>query len=471
MSSSTSIRLFTYKSRLLDYFPMIFTLRFYLFLILTGVLALTIALGVSQEQALQALLAADILWLILATIDYLQVRPAHLKITRQLEPRLSIGRDNEIKIHIETQLNTPVGTQARGIAQPKRSLSLLLHDRTPVGLAPQGLPLAIELHPQTPQTLTYRVHPQSRGILSWGNLQIQQRGAWGLVWHRWSIPQDQTTKVYPDLLGLRELSIRLALESAGNLRYHRRWGLGTEFAELRDYERGDDPRFIDWKATARRGKPLVRVLEPEQEQTLVVLLDSGRLMTAQVEGLKRFDWGLNTALSLALAGLHRGDRVGIGVFDRTLHTWIPPQRGQRQFPRLLDQLTALQPTLLEPDYLGAVTPVVHSQTRRALVVIITDIVDAIASSELLSALIHLSPRYLPFCVTLRDPTIDRQATTPTAQLDQAYERSVALDLLNQRQIAFAQLRQRGVLVLDAPAPRVSHELVEAYLQLKARSRL
>ena len=442
---------------------MIFTLRFYLFLILTGVLALTIALVVSQEQALKALLAADIIWLVLAAIDYLQVRPAHVKVSRQLEPRLSIGRDNEIKIQIETQ---PLGT-----TQPKRSFSLLLHDRTPVGLALQGLPLAIELHPQNPQTLTYRVHPQSRGVLSWGNLQIQQRGAWGLVWHRWSIPQPQTTKVYPDLQGLRELSIRLARESAGNLRCQRRWGLGTEFAELREYERGDDPRFIDWKATARRGKPLVRVLEPEQEQTLIVLLDSGRLMTAQVQGLKRFDWGLNTALSLALAGLNRGDRVGIGVFVRTLHTWIPPQRGQRQFPRLLDQLTPIQPNLLEPDYLGAVTPVIQTQTRRALVVIITDIVDAIASSELLSALIHLSPRYLPFCVTLRDPTIDRQATTPTKELDGAYERSVALDLLNQRQIAFAQLRQRGVLVLDAPAPRVSHELVEAYLQLKARSRL
>ncbi|MEY2979641.1 MAG: hypothetical protein RLZZ435_3781, partial [Cyanobacteriota bacterium] len=99
------------------------------------------------------------------------------------------------------------------------------------------------------------------------------------------------------------------------------------------------------------------------------------------------------------------------------------------------------------------------------------ILDPIASSELLSALLHLSPRYLPFCVTLRDPTLDRFATTPTLEIEGAYERSVALDLLAQREVAFAQLRQQGVLVLDAPAPRVSTALVNAYLQLKVRSRL
>jgi uncharacterized protein (DUF58 family) len=84
---------------------------------------------------------------------------------------------------------------------------------------------------------------------------------------------------------------------------------------------GDDPRLVDWKATARKLGAIptaslqVRVLEPEQEQTLIILLDRGRLMTAWVKGLKRLDWGLNTTLSLALAGLSRGDKVGVGVFD------------------------------------------------------------------------------------------------------------------------------------------------------------
>lgn len=154
-----------------------------------------------------------------------------------------------------------------------------------------------------------------------------------MAWADWTIPAADTVAVYPDLIGLHQLSVKLALQATGTLKQKRRLGVGTEFAELREYGIGDDLRFIDWKATARLSQPLVRVLEPEREQTLLILLDRGRLMTAQVQGLTRFDWGMNAALSLALAGVSRGDRVGLGVFDRTLHTWLPPRADGPIFSR------------------------------------------------------------------------------------------------------------------------------------------
>ncbi len=277
---------------------------------------------------------------------------------------------------------------------------------------------------------------------------------------------------------MRSLSIRLVLQSSGVNRQSRQFNIGTEFAELRNYRAGDDLRFIDWKATARRVNaygtpPLVKVLQPEQEQTLLILLDRGRLMTAKVQGLQRFDWGLNATLSLALAGLHRGDRVGVGVFDRQMHTWIPPERGQHRLSHLIDRLTPIQPVLLESDYVGALTSVVRQQTKRCLVVVITDLVDLTASSELLAALSVLTPRYLSFCVTLRDPLVDHlaQSTSLEGGVTAAYTRAVALDLLAQRQVAFAQLKHKGVLVLDAPANQVTDQLVDKYLQIKARNLL
>jgi uncharacterized protein (DUF58 family) len=292
-----------------------------------------------------------------------------------------------------------------------------------------------------------------------------------LAWHDWRIAQPQTVDVYPDLLGLQALSLRLTLQTAGTVRRANRIGMGTEFAELREYSMGDDPRLIDWKATARRDRPLLRVLEPEQEQTMIILLDRGRLMTAQVDGLARFDWALNAALSLALAGLRRGDRVGLGVFDRQMHLWMSPERGQAHLSKLIERLTPIQPVLLEPDYLGAVTIVTNQQPRRALVVLLTDLVDQTASSELLLAMSRLTPRYLPFCVTLRDPQVDVQAHTLSQTVTDSYIRAVALDLLSQRQVALATLKQKGVLILDAPANQISEPLVDRYLQLKARNQL
>ncbi|OUL21300.1 DUF58 domain-containing protein [Nostoc sp. 106C] len=435
--------------------------RVYLLLVIGIAIAPILAMFFGIPASIAIALLFDTLIFALMIVDGLRVRRDRVQITREIPSRLSIGRDNPVVLTVKSG---------------NANAAIQIRDYYPTGFGVSTSKLSTTVAMNSTQKLTYTVHPTQRGEFSWGKIQVRQMGLWELAWDDWQIPQNQEVKVYPDLVGLRSLSIRLALQSSGSIR-QRRMGIGTEFAELRNYRTGDDLRLIDWKATARRvgaygnTAPLVRVLEPEQEQTLVILLDRGRLMTAKVQGLQRFDWGLNATLSLALAGLHRGDRVGVGVFDRQMHTWIPPERGQNHLTQLIDRLTPIQPVLLESDYLGAVTNFVQQQSRRALVVLITDIVDVTASTELLAALSRLVPRYLPFCVTLRDPQVDRRAYTFTEDVTNTYVRAVALDLLAQRQVAFAQLKQKGVLVLDAPAHQITDHLVERYLQLKARNQL
>ena len=431
------------------------------FLLISGIFItpiLSVILGIYQTIIITCLFDFTVFFFMV--IDAWGMKANRVEITRELPLRLSIGRDNPVILKVQAG---------------KIDAVIKIRDYYPQEFAVSTTTVTANINANQNQELTYTVYPNQRGEFAWGNMQVRQLGMWELVWDDWQIPQSTQVKVYPDLVGLRSLTIRLTLQSSGSIRKTRQMGIGTEFAELRNYRSGDDLRFIDWKATARRSYgntgPLVRVLEPEQEQTLLILLDRGRLMTAKVQGLQRFDWGLNTTLSLALAGLHRGDRVGVGIFDRQVHTWIPPERGQNHLNQLIDKLTPIQPELLESDYLGAVTHVVKQQTRRALVVIITDLVDITASSELLAALSRLAPRYLPFCVTLRDPQVDNLAHTFTEDATQSYIRAVAIDLLAQRQLAFAQLKQRGVLVLDAPANQISEQLVDRYLQLKARNQL
>lgn len=434
--------------------------RTYGLLLLGMGVSVAIASSWAEQTRMFASLLSLLIWdcvvLGFAVFDSFRVKSHLVRVERSALSRLSIGRDNVVSLSIEAG---------------KLPADVQIYDAYPLSFGVSIMPLEAKLSSNSKQDLIYTVHPTSRGEYQWREIQVRQLSPWRLAWHDWKIPQDQTVAVYPDLIGLRSLSIRLTLQSSGSIRRARKLGIGTEFAELRDYGIGDDPRLIDWKATARRGQPLVRVLEPEQEQTLIILLDRGRLMTAKVKGLSRFDWGLNATLSLALAGLHRGDRVGVGVFDRQIHTWIPPERGQSHLTRLIEQLTPIQPEILEPDYLGAVTTLVTQQSRRALVVLITDLVDTTASAELIAAMGRLTPRYLPFCVTLRDPQVDLQAHALTQDVQATYARAVALDLLAQRQVAFAELKQKGVLVLDAPANQITDQLVDRYLQLKAKNQL
>lgn len=405
----------------------------------------------------------------MAWVDYQRSLRWQIQVERHCDPRLSIGRDNPI--HLSVRVGSGSGKT--------QTTQLRLRDSYPQEFQSNQDLQILEIAPYTETEVTYQVFPPRRGAFQWQGLTLRLLSPQGLVWQAWQIPLETQVEVYPDLMGLRLLSIRLSLESAGGLRRRQRTLGGTEFAELQEYNRGDDLRLIDWKATARRGHPLVRVCEPERDQPLLILLDRGRLMTAQVAGLKRFDWALNATLALAMAGLRRGDRVGICVFDHEIHTWIPPQSGNSYLSRILEQLYHLEPVLIESDYVAVASRVLSQYTRRALVVLLTDIVDAIASKELLSAMARLSPRFLPFCVALRDPLIDAQAHQPLMthqnsteeQIQGWYEQAVALNLMHQRTVAFAQLQQQGVLVLDAPAPKISEQLVDRYLLLKARNRL
>jgi uncharacterized protein (DUF58 family) len=444
---------------------MIPTLRTYLLLTIAGIGAAALAIVTARDSsvlgAMGLMLVADVGILLAALVDAWRGRTERVTLERSPLSRLSIGRDNPVTLTVQAG---------------QRSAEIQIRDAYPLEhFTVSTETLTGELAPHESKSFSYTAKPTLRGQYTWDAIHIRQQSPWGLVWMDWKSGGKEKVEVFPDLIALRSLTIKLTLQTAGSLKQSRKFGIGTEFAELREYNPGDDPRLIDWKATARRSRPLVRVLEPEQEQTLIILLDRGRLMTANVEGLQRFDWGLNSALALALTGIKRGDRVGIGVFDRSIHTWIPPQRGDAHFNHLLETLTPIQPDLTEPDYISAVSTILSQQTRRALVVVITDLVDTTASSELLAALGKLTPRYLPFCVTLRDPEIDRIAESVADQdsnlVSAAYDRSVAIDLLAQRQVAFAELKRKGVLVLDAPANQISDQLVDRYLQLKLRNQL
>ncbi|MEL6580390.1 MAG: DUF58 domain-containing protein [Cyanobacteria bacterium J06621_12] len=435
---------------------MILANRCYVLLAVGGIGAAILDLVSTRQVSLNFLRIYNFTLLVATIIDASQVKNNAIELERKEIQKLSVGRDNVIELKITSG-------QEKAIAQ--------IRDPYPPEFKVDKDIIEVNLPANSVSQQTYTIYPDRRGEYEWGNIQIRQLGRLGLAWRDWKVLARQKVQIYPDLIGLRELAVRLSIENSGAMRQARRMGNGTEFAELREYRAGEDIRLIDWKATARRDRPVVRVLEPEQEQTVFILLDRGRLMTAKVGELKRFDHGLNATLSLALAGLSRGDKVGVAVFDRDITTWIPPERGNHHLSKIVERLTPIQPVLLEPDYLGAVTKVITQQTRRALVVLITDLVDVTASSELLSAMMRLSPRYLPFCVTLNDPLVEKIAHNHTDTTRDTYARAVALDLLAQRQVAFAQLRQKGVLVLDAPCDRITGELVDRYLHLKARNLL
>jgi uncharacterized protein (DUF58 family) len=293
----------------------------------------------------------------------------------------------------------------------------------------------------------------------------------GLFWREVKVPANQKVRVFSDLKALHELSIKLSHSSELGELHQRKRGQGTDFASLREYTSGDDTRAIDWKATARRDRPVVRTYETDQEQVMLILIDAGRMMFSDLEGLSRFDHALNAGLCLALAGLTRNDQVGIGIFADKPLLFLPPRRGKAQLKRFLEALFDVRPRMVEPDYTGVLAYYASVQKARSLMAVITDLTDPMGSQTLLTGLASLSPRHLPFCVTLRDRQVDRIAGDRTLKVENVYQRAVATDLLTQRDLALSVLVRKGCMVLDSPPQELSEQLVDRYLQIKMRGRL
>ncbi|WP_287129038.1 DUF58 domain-containing protein [Candidatus Cyanaurora vandensis] len=403
-----------------------------------------------------AVLGWDILVLGIIYWDYQQIQPQRLNLVRQFSPRLALGQPNLVQLEL-TNLTS-------------RALTYELVELIAWDLPMEPRTLTGELVPGVNQ-LTYTLRPNRRGTYPVPPAQVRVLSPWGLSWRSGTVGTSTSFTVYPDLVTLKKLSLRLTQQSDLLTRRRNRRGISTEFADLREYGVGDDPRFIDWKATARRGQPIVRTFQEERDQTLLVLLDGGRMMFSEVAGLRKYDWALNAALALVLTGIRQGDRVGLGVFDRSLRVWVPPRSGAGQLEAVLQRVHDTEPQLVEPDYTGAIAQVLVRNPRRALVVVLTDLIDPQASSELLKALAKLAPRHLPFCVTFQDPLVAESAARVARTTREVYQQAVALQLIRQRAEAFRVLQSRGALVLDSPAPALSTRLVNAYLQVKARNQL
>lgn len=371
--------------------------------------------------------------------------------------RLSIGRKNDVLLEVYSQAAKPI--------------KLRLRDSFPSLLESDVQEFEFVLAPNSKARLEYTLFPRRRGAYEFGSIFLRYRSRLGLFWRHLELPAQKQVKVYPDLKALQELSVKLAHASElGDLKVRKR-GQGTDFASLREYVNGDDVRSMDWKATARRDRPVLRVYEVEKEQTLMVLVDAGRMMVSDLDGLSRFDHALNAALSLVLTGLMRNDMVGLGIFADKPILFMPPRRGKAYLNRILEACADVNPVMVEPDYMGALSFFASAQKSRSLMVVISDLTDPTGSNSMLSGLASLSPRHLPFCVTLRDRQVDRIAENSADTVPGIMKRAVASDLIAQRELAFSHLLRRGCLLLDCPPQELSSRLVDKYLEIKARGLL
>jgi uncharacterized protein (DUF58 family) len=280
-------------------------------------------------------------------------------------------------------------------------------------------------------------------------------------------------RVYPPFRSRDEAELRInkARILEVGLRSAQGRGGGTEFDQLREYSVDDEFRRIDWAATARAGKAIVRTYRAERNQTVISLLDNGRVMAGRVGDVPRVEHAMDAVMMLTAVASRLGDRAGLVAFDRELRAVVQPGHGRDQLGRVTEAMYDLEPQLAESDYRGAFAQTLARFRRRAMLVIFTDLVEQAVNETLVPAMPMIARHHLVVIASVRDPDVVAWATRPPTDASEAYRQAAAVHALEERRRTTARLRGFGATVVDELPGRLAPRLADAYLKVKATGRL
>ncbi len=318
------------------------------------------------------------------------------------------------------------------------------------------------------------LRPTRRGRFPLGEVTVRVEGPLRLTSRQATRVVDGGIRVMPSYPSRDEVQRRMRVPRIieAGVRSIRTSGGGTEFDQLRDYRSGDEFRRIDWPATVRLQRPIVKQYRAERNQSVVLLLDNGRVMAGTVGGVPRVEHAMDAVLGMVQMATRLGDRAGLVTFDRQVRSILVPTNSKSQLGRAAEAMYLLDPDYSESAYQVAFEAASARFRRRSLYVVLTDLVEAVVEQALLPALPMLTRRHLVVVAAVRDPAVTAWADGGSHEwASDAYRQAAAVGALNQRARAVARLRAAGAVVVDAEPGRLAVDLVDTYLELKASGRL
>lgn len=431
-----------------------------------GLLLLGARVLLNAQQTAWLALGLGCVWLGLAAWDAWRslraLKRAQMQVHRHLPRAMAHGAPHRVQLSCQHQ-----GPEAWQVS---------LFDGVDPDLDTTGLPISADVRQGVALQARYRVVPQRRGTVSFTPawLRVRSLGGWWEFKGRGGA--DTSLQVFPNFAEVARyvwLAGDRRLSEIGIKQYASR-GQGTDFHQLADYTRGDPVRHVDWKASLRRRKPVVRQYQDERDQTVMVLLDAGRRMRALEPGApgSHFDQTLNATMLLAWVALKEGDQVGVLTFGQEEggQRYIAPRKGLSSLNTLMAQLHDLEPGDTASDYLAAAKSLMAVQQRRALVIIITDFRDD-DLPDLEPALSLLRSKHLVLLASLRERVTEEVAQQALTDTTTAAEVAAAHWQAQRREAAFKRLLARNHLMVDALPEQLAVAVVNRYHAIKRSHRL
>jgi uncharacterized protein (DUF58 family) len=412
------------------------------------------------------LVAVDAALLVAALIDWLlATRPAELEIERELPGIVPLGAEAHVTWAVGHRRDAP-----RRTGQPIR---VRLADELAPSLGATTRRARVVLVPGGRASAATTIHPRRRGRFTPTDMVVRVDGPLGLMARQGRRRIEGVLRVYPPFHSRDEAELRIdkARILEVGLRSAQGRGGGTEFDSLREYGVDDEFRRMDWAATARAGKAIVRTYRAERNQTVLLLLDAGRTMAGLVDGVPRLEHAMDAVMMLTAVATRLGDRAGMVAFDSEVRAVVAAGHARDQLSRVTEAMYSLEPELVESDYRGAFAATLARFRRRTMLVVLTELAEQAVTQSLVPALPLIARDHLVVIASVTDPDVREWATSSPIEAAAAYRKAAATAALADRRRVVARLRGLGALVVDAPPGRLAPDLADAYLKVKATGRL
>ncbi len=396
----------------------------------------------------------------LCAVDMMNLpRLAEVSASRSV-PRLQVSAPAQISVRVVIADSGRAAANAAGLRRAR-----IRDDLPPLTEAVSDTREA--LLPTGATTVAYDLRPLQRGSAAFGDIHVRLFGRCGLMCRQYRTEAQETVTVWPDLrvTSERQAALDQVLLREGS--HLRRMGSGqTEFSHIDNYAVGDDPRHINWHATARKGFPMKNMYQPERGQHIILAIDCGRSMgVIQQGGKTRLDLALETALLLAGGALKNGDEVSAIAYSDRVHAHVRKVKGEAGIQELVRSLSTVSP---HPVYTGVHTliDIVFSQyKRRSLLLLFSDLTDLAANDLFLRRIAILERRHSCLVATFTDEALEGAVITPIRSVMEATVAGAAASLLNGRRKYKEQLATQGIDVVETKTELLP-DVARAYARYK-----
>ena len=425
---------------------------------LFAISAIALALSASPQPETWIVVIAILVGLSIVDLA-MAVRPRTIEVRREVPSVIALGAPATIRWSLRNPTQRPA--------------VVVFADELAPSLGAATRRLRMRLPRRSTGTVGVDLRPTRRGEFLVDEIALRIEGPLGLVARQRTRHVPMSIKVFPSFRSKDEAELRInkarILETG--LRSAKGLGGGTEFDQLREYTVDDDFRRVDWAATARSGRAIVRTYRAERNQTVINLLDNGRVMAGTVDGVARIEHAMDAVMTLTTVATRLGDRCGLLAFDQEVRAVVPASNSRSQLGRVVEAMFDLEPVFAESDYRGAFNETMVRFRRRAMLVIFTDLVEQAVGESLLPSLGLIARNHVVVIAAVQDPAVVGWAHDEASTDEDVYRKVAAIGALEERRRTVVRLQRLGATVIDAPPRSLPLELADAYLRVKATGRL